>query len=63
LKKFTHYLETASRLEQMAAEEPEQHLKKLLVKLADTYRVMATERASKLGSQPASPPFELDSRG
>ncbi len=62
MKKFTPYLETASKLEQMAVEEPEQYLKQSLTKLATTYRGMATERASKLGLQSTSPPFELDSR-
>jgi len=62
LKKFTYYLETASKLDQMEVEEPEQHLKKLLTKLATTYREMATERASKLDLQSTSPPFDLDSR-
>ncbi len=60
VKNFTRYLESALKLEQMAIEEQEEHLKKALAKLAATYRDLATERASKPGLP--MPPFELDAR-
>ncbi len=60
VKIFTHYLDAALKLEQMAAKEHEQHLEEGLTKLAGIYRDLATERANKLGLHP--PPFELVSR-
>jgi len=58
MKLLTEYLERATSLERLAADEPDSDFKNNLLRQAAAYRKLAAKRASDYGLPPPSPPEE-----
>jgi hypothetical protein len=56
MKMLTEYLDRAVSLERMAADEQDSTFKSQLLKQAEAYRKLATERADQYGLPAPSPP-------